>query len=58
MDDFPIPTFLSIIFTLTLQESRMPQIYGVKGEAAPPGRGRRTLDNKGDVVSLAFPSGK
>ena len=34
-----------LIYSLTLQESRVPQICGVKGEAAPPGRGRRTLDN-------------
>ena len=32
----------------------MPQILGVEGEAAPPGRGRRTLDNAGDTVSSAF----
>jgi len=41
----------------------MPQICGVKDEAAPPGRGRRTLDNPPEADKdrrcgiLGFPIG-
>jgi len=45
-----------ILFTPTLQKSRMPQILGVEGEAAP-GRGRRTLDNAGDARLTFEPLG-
>ena len=45
-----------VIFTLTLQKSRMSQVRGVKGTSRS--KLLRTLDNKGDGVLSTFPEGK
>ncbi len=44
------------IYTLNERKSRMRQIRGVEGEAVV--NLLRALDNNGDGVSSAFPSGK